>query len=228
MKRLGDILAPGVAEMQIREPQEVSQDQKRMAEGKLAVDHLFEILRIHCRNFDYVLAHNVDPEFCKREWVRTFMQHGMNMQRVSRGIRKIRDNGYGRMIYPVEFVKLTLPEPQEMGAPNVHDAFSEASSNSVRDGTEKKWSHPAVRYAFNKTSSWSLSHEPAHVVKPVFELHYLEGCLLAFEGKILDQISVDSDQEKYDHYAKENMIMPQYKNMDFKSALESMKKQLGK
>jgi hypothetical protein len=109
------------------------------------------------------------------------------------------------MIYPVEFIKMTIPEPEEMGAPPIHDAFAEASKNAVRDGMEKKWSHKAVRYAYNKTSSWSLSHEPAHVIKPVFESFYLQGCLLAFEGKILDQIEIESPQDKYDRDRKKQI-----------------------
>jgi hypothetical protein len=195
-------------------------------ESKKIIDELFEILKIHCKSFDYVLAHNVNEGFCKREWVKTFQVAGITKQRLQIGINKIRTEGYGKMIYPNDFIKLTYPDPEDIGAPSINYAFKIALRNSVPSTAEKEWVHPTVRYATHKVTSWALSHDAESVVFPKFKEAYAEGCLMFSQGKLLDLIATDDSKFKDEKQMQKEIAEP-FKNMNNKhSALLAIRNML--
>lgn len=197
-------------------------------EAVKVVDDLFRILAEHTRYFRLNNGSQEDYNFRKREWVKTFAIAGIGEKSVARGINRIRAlSGSMATLTPGEFLELCAISPQDIGAPNLEDAYLEACKNSHPCETQKNWSHKVVRYATHKTGSHFLRTEPKSVSLRVFTQHYYDACQMFFDGRIMEQIGNDSPQLRRELEETQKIVADGYEEFNSPTkALGAMKKLL--
>lgn len=152
-----------------------------------------------------------DREFgeTKQQWVIAFREAKLSdLDAINRGLSKVRHNpspfppSVGQFI---EWCKLT---PEDAGLPTPQAAYAEACKNANPAQTEKHWSHPAVRYAAQKTGSFFLRAEPKAKTEDVFARAYSEACEIHINGGNLNAIEHTTPKEddellaEYVHWLK--------------------------
>lgn len=174
------------------------------AEAQSLVDLLFIAFEEHVKYFRLNHLHTNDE--AKREWTKTFMACGISKERVQKGIARLRTNGVVySTITPGEFLELCSPSHVDAGAPDTESAFMQACYNSSPTLKEKKWAHPAVRYAAHKTGSYNLVNLPRKETFSAFSANYQIGLQQYMDGRIMNQLENDShdtpdNRVKYQDY----------------------------
>lgn len=106
-----------------------------------------------------------------------------------------------------QFLKWCIPSPEELGLPNVENAYDEACRNNSRFNTEKKWTHQAVYHAWSMCNSYELANLPKKNTFPVFERNYDITLKMIMKGEPLREIPIaithDSESEPKKKIAKD-------------------------
>jgi hypothetical protein len=172
----------------------------------LVVNQLFKDLFSVNPAWKVSIGNDEDISNCKRQWISAFKENNItSIELLRKGMVKMRARSSPFFVSPGEFIAMCALEAKDIGAPPLDDAYMEAIRNAYPDGTEKKWSHPAVKYAAHKSDMFFLRNRSAHESKPRFKENYELACKEHAEGKTLNQIedqSKDSvaNRQKYQEY----------------------------
>lgn len=153
------------------------------------IDLLFEKIKAKRLAWRSAIKSPQDEIIMKKEWLEVFILAGIRtIEQIQFGLEKIALLNTPWFPSAVEFLGFCTPTPEDIGAPNVDDAYKEACKNSYPDGAPKKWTHPCIRYATQKSDSFFLRTESKQKTYPVFEKNYLDAVSQYGDGKILNQI----------------------------------------
>lgn len=234
MKKIDELITNFVYRKPFISPEEQNIDPETEKETKEYINYIFKQIKCICT------AHNLCwPDMntyldAKRSWYRAFIIAELRQKElIERGIDKLRMQcGKDAKFVPTcgQFIEMCKPTFEELGFPDAEKAFIEASSNSNPSVSEKKWSHEVVRAAFQRTTSWALSHEPTAKIKPIFLRNYQDCCELFAQGKNLAMIGNDSPEHKR-NLEKEEKVIAAFKEHfghanSRKKAMQAMKDML--
>jgi hypothetical protein len=182
-------------------------------DARKVVDMLFTAFEEHVK---YFRANHPDGyDSAKREWTKTFIERGISMERVQKGIKALRKE---RRIYnsitPSEFLELCEIKAEDIGAPSTEKAYIEACRNAHPCETNKKWSHEAVRLAAHETGSFSLRTESKTKTFPIFEKNYLKATQDFIDGKIMSRIGFEDDAQERETQRKQGVMSDGYERFN--------------
>lgn len=153
------------------------------------VNYIFKRLSGIIPAFKYSTDSNVQLDSLRREYTYALMKSGIkNMNRINAAIHKICLDSLTFLPSPGEFVSYCKVTHEDIGAPEPEVAYLEACRNSHPCETNRKWSHPAIRYAANATGAMFITSHPASESRPVFFENYIVGCGLHSDGLFMEQI----------------------------------------
>jgi len=167
----------------------------------LLVNQLFKDLFSIKPAFKMAFETHEDLQNCKRQWMSAFKEADITtIESLQNAMRKVRLHPSPFFPSPGEFIALCNPTPEYFGAPCIDDAYKQACRNAYPDGTEKKWSHPAVKYAYEKTVPFALRTESKAKTFPIFKRNYEDALKQYSEGRIMQQIENKKTPEEYQEY----------------------------
>lgn len=188
------------------------------------VNYIFERLAGIIPSMDYSASNQVGLDSRKREYTYRLMEENIsNMASINKAITKISKAGLTFLPSPAEFVKYCQLSPEDLGAPHVEDAYSEAALHAHPQSWTKKWSHVAVHHAYKQIGSNNFlnvcSSKAADKLFNKFQAYYLQSCLDYAAGKIMDQLPSPNQQDNRtpiysnEENWKPGNILEQYKNV---------------
>jgi len=140
----------------------------------------------------YRLSWPTEQEFkgAKRQWVIAFQENGLSsIEALNRGLKRLRRENGRFVLTPGAFIELCKPQPTDIGAPVVDEAYKEACLKSHPGcGTNKRWSHIVVQYAANRVGTFELANLTRDKTYAKFKAAYEDACNQFSDGKILNQI----------------------------------------
>lgn len=154
------------------------------------VNQLFEKLTRIKPAFKQAWPTDYQFNMVKREWVASFKDNNIHsLNQIKKAYEKLRDAPSAFIPSPGEFIELCKPEPQDINAPDLKSAYSEACLKSHPTyGPDKNWSHVAVRNAAREVGSHELRSEPASKTKPMFKKAYEKAIKDYSDNRNMDQI----------------------------------------
>lgn len=164
------------------------------------INYIFERLSGVVKMFRYQAEFEISLDSIRREYTYALMRSGIKEKKdIDKAINRIADEGCNFIPTPAEFISMCKPTPQDIGAPSVDDAYAEACRNARPSETNKIWTHPAIRYAFNYVGSYNLTHESKTKTFIAFEKSYLEACDMASRGELKTPLPAPDAKEKGEH-----------------------------
>jgi hypothetical protein len=167
------------------------------------VNQLFQVLIAHVSYFS-INKTTEQLNFIKREWVKTFIAKKVTAKEIKIGVERIRKGAHLQDLKPQQFLLMCKPTLNEIGAPELEQAYLEACKNAHPCETNKKWSHVAVRLAAQGIGSHRLLTESRDKTFKDFERHYNKAIDEFLDGKIMNRIEFDED-EASDHEVKKEI-----------------------
>lgn len=139
---------------------------------------------------------------CKKAWVRAFMFSKINdLNIINHGLNKLSTQRTTFMPSPGEFIELCQYSHEDIGAPSLERAYSEACMNS-HPSSSREWSHDVVYHAWRETGSYELSHLPKNQTFPIFKRNYAISLSKFSKGERLEIIPKGIENEKNIHYGE--------------------------
>ena len=129
----------------------------------------------------------------KRAYIKAFMESGINtLEQVGWGMQRARASASPWVPAPGEFVAWCQPTPEMLGIPSREAAFREALGNShpSRFGSQREWSHPAVRHAALQCEIDNLSDLKSVFARRVFDRAYDITVRALMNGEPLGDIAI--------------------------------------
>lgn len=140
----------------------------------------------------------------KREWMIAFKEANINsIERLQRGLKHFRMSPSPFIPSPGQFVEMCKLTHEDVGAPDVHQAFTEvmAYDQKLRFSEEiPKLSHPCVKYAYELAGGFFLRTNTRLKAFSEFQRCYDEAISAYADGKILNQIENQKTEAVYQEY----------------------------
>lgn len=189
------------------------------------VDALFIIFQSHVIYFRAGQVINQQQLIAtKREWVKTFQARKITKKEITRGverIRKIREPL--KNITPAEFIKFCNPSAEDLGLPDVNQAYLEAIKNYRPGSSNITWSHEVVRHAAVQTTSYELMNRSRDVSFDLFSRNYEISCRMLVEGDLRPIPKALESEDYIEKGKQESLILDRFKGArgigDLKAAL---------
>jgi len=182
------------------------------------VDKLFVFFYSICRGFDKQYQDPKRLNIEKTQWIKAFMDIGFNtLEKVQLGVKKCRLESPINTPTIGQFVKWCTPSAQDLGIPDIEDAYLEACKNSHFAISEKQWSHPAVYHAWSMCKSFDLANLPKKNSFPIFERNYDITVKMILNGEPLKPIPVAIT---YDRHKRKTSCQLDLKNTTVMRKLE--------
>lgn len=111
----------------------------------------------------------------------------LNEDQIRIGVtRCIREMPWGSRITPSDIVQRAQVVPEDIGLPEVNEAYDECLSNRRLAEERRRWSHGVVYAAFRSIDGWSWRTKPDAVLRKIFDHNYSARVRLAVQGKDFD------------------------------------------
>lgn len=144
----------------------------------------------------------------KKEWIEAFKDVNLhNLSLIKKGLKKLRLSTSPFAPSVGEFIKMCKPEPKDANAPKLDRAYKEACFYSNPSNGPAKWSHPAVKSAWQRTGAWTLTHESRERTYPKFEKVYLEAIEAFLDGTLTEPLE---DKRSHHHQSEKPFNTKQY------------------
>lgn len=129
----------------------------------------------------------------KRAYIKAFMESGINtLEQIGYGMQQARNSASPWVPAPGEFIGWCTPTPDMVGIPSLESAFREALGNAhpSRFGTQRDWSHPAVRHAALQCEIDNLCDLPSDSARRIFSRAYEVTVRAVMRGEALTDIAI--------------------------------------
>lgn len=118
------------------------------------VNNLFSLFFACCRNFEAYYSNKEKLNIEKTQWIRVFMEEGYtDIRKIEHGVKRVRRESPINPPTIKQFLEWNQPKPEDLGIPDVRDAYNQAIKNSHPSEKDKVWDHDAVEFAWRKTGS---------------------------------------------------------------------------
>lgn len=155
------------------------------------VSKLFVFFYGICRGFDKQYKDPKRLNIEKTQWIMAFMDMGLNtLGKIQLGVKKCRLESPINTPTLGQFLKWCIPTPEELGIPDIQEAYAEACKNSSPYISDKVWSHEAVHHAWSLCNSYDLSNLPKKNTFPIFERNYDITLKMIMQGEPLKSIPI--------------------------------------
>jgi len=142
----------------------------------------------------------------KRHWIAAFKEMNItSIEKLKRGVSAMRASPSPYFPSPGEFIAMCKLTPKDINAPDVHAAYEEAlfkDREMLYDHKDAKWSHPCVKYAYEKSDPLFLRSESHKKTFDVFKKNYEEAIEMFADGLIMQQLEhkKPTQQELQDYF----------------------------
>lgn len=125
----------------------------------------------------------------KRQWIIAFMHQGLSdIRRVRKGLERARNHPSDFVPSVGQFMTWCKLDAEDIGAPSLDDAYSEACKNAHPCAGERHWSHIAVRLASQGVGSHRLRTEARDKTYKDFARHYEKYIQEFIDNRVMDRI----------------------------------------
>jgi hypothetical protein len=122
------------------------------------INELFQMLRSIFPAFNQAWPTQEILDGSKREWLRAFMENGINnADKIKLGLDGLRLKTSPFIPTAGEFISLCVPKPEKLGAPTHAAAYAEAVRRSHPCYGNETWSHKAIYHAWHETGARAIS-----------------------------------------------------------------------
>ncbi len=161
------------------------------------VNQLFRDLFAIKPAFKNAFDSDIDLQHCKRQWMAAFKDAGIDsIERLKLGIKKTRLKPSPFFPSPGEFIVLCQPTYEDIGAPDIENAYVEACLHANPASWSNKWSHKAVHHAYQRTGANTFLSSNADKTFKKFEQNYIQACQDFGNGRIMDQLEHEKPLSK--------------------------------
>jgi|GEM_PF-1565607 hypothetical protein len=170
-------------------------DPNYMERTAVVVNKIFEIMAANKTAFHVAYPTQESVELAMSIWTEAFMDVGLNdYDLIKNGLRKLflLENPFA--ITVGHFIKLCKPIPEDLGLPDMDEAYKEAVALS-HPQSGGNWSHPAIRKAVNEIGSFSFRQMSAKESRHTFEKAYSKVCEDVSKGEELKKLPNNDEKE---------------------------------
>lgn len=223
MEKISNVIGNAELEIKRREKQQYKPINEEI---KKIVDKIFVFFYSICRGFDKQYSDPRRLELEKAQWVKALEDEGITkIEYIEFAIKRCRKASPINTPTIGQFLKWCNPNANQLGLPDVTDAYDEAVRNSY-PGSEKKWSHEVVYQAWIRSNPYSLCRDPSKQTFLIFEENYAIAVKMYARGEKFKDLSC-SITDKTRTANKGLVLQGHEKCTNHQSAMDAMKQKLG-
>lgn len=194
-------------------------------QAKQLVNKLFESLMSIKPAWRQMIPSDKELAIQKAHFVKGFVENGIcTPEQVAYGVKQARKDqsdffpGVGR------FISWCLPDPEELGLPDLEAAYQEAASK-YRSPSKKPWSHPAVYHAGKTTGWFELGTEKRIKTFPIFKAAYTSIVERVMKGEVFTLPKPDAT--RLEHHQSGKKVQTEQSKAAGREALAGLKAVVG-